>query len=293
MTARALRSVLFAPGSEPRKLARLATFDSDVIVVDLEDAVAESRKTAARGLTRETLLGLDTDALVAVRANGRTTGRLEDDIASVVVPRIDAIMVPKVEAPEDLTAADAAIAAAESEQRLEPGCVRMFALIESAVGLTRCEELLANAPPRLHTAVLGLGDLCADLGIELSPDRRELLYARSRIVAAARAAALPAPIDGPFFDLEDEAGLIDDTNASRRLGFQGRIAVHPAQVVHLNRGYATFDEGQVQRLRAIVEAFEAAEAGGSSSIRVDGEFVDYPIYRRAREQLVRQQQAFG
>src|SRR5690606_7383799 len=100
-------------GSEPRKLKRLPTFGSDAIVVDLEDAVAEDQKTAARALTREAVQSYDTDAAVVVRMNGITTGRMEEDIEATVVPGVDAVIVPKIESLEMLGEIDAALAAAE------------------------------------------------------------------------------------------------------------------------------------------------------------------------------------
>jgi citrate lyase subunit beta/citryl-CoA lyase len=282
-----LRSALFVPGSDENKLGKVTRFGADVIVVDLEDAVADEQKQAARGITRAALPALVGDAVVVVRVNGIETGLLADDVAAVVCPELDAIMVPKVEDAETLAHADAAITAAETACGLEPGTIRLLVLIETPLGLTRCEDILAGAPARVHTSVFGAGDFSVALGVDLTPDATEILYARSRLVAATRAAGLAAPVDGPWLALKDVDGLEADSRRSRQLGFQGRVTVYPPQVETVLRAYSAMGEDEVARARRIVEAFEEAEARGVASLRVDGTFVDYPIYRLARERLQR------
>jgi citrate lyase subunit beta / citryl-CoA lyase len=282
-----LRSLLFAPGSDERKLAKVGTFGADLVVIDLEDAVADEEKAGARVTTREAIPRFDEGTAVAVRVNGVTTGTMEDDIAAVVCPRLDAIMVPKVEDAETLARADAAMADAERAAGMDVGAVRLLVLIETPLGLTRCEDILARAPERTLTAVFGAGDFTTELGVDLTPHATEILFARSRLVVAARAAGLPAPIDGPWLHLQDTTGLEADCARSRGLGFQGRVTVYPPQVEPVQRAYSALGDEEVEKLRKVVAAFEEAEAQGVASIRVDGLFVDYPIYRLARERLVR------
>ncbi len=280
-----LRSLLFVPGSDTRKLAKVGTFGADVIVIDLEDAVADEEKTAARQTTRDAVPTYGGGQVVAVRVNSRPTGRMEDDIAAVVRPELDALMVPKIEDLETLPAVDAALTAAEEREGMTPGTVRVLALIETPRGLVECERILLDAPARTVTAVFGLGDFSTELGIDLTPEATELLYARSRIVVAARAAGLRRPVDGPFLRLKDEEGLLADSARSRGLGFQGRVTVYPPQVGAVHQAYSAMAEEDVARDRRVVEAFEEAISRGVASIRVDGRFVDYPIYDLARERL--------
>jgi citrate lyase subunit beta/citryl-CoA lyase len=282
-----LRSLLFVPGSDQRKLAKVGTFGSDAIVIDLEDAVADDQKLAARGTARAAVPTYGEGTVVVVRVNGVTTGALEDDVSAVVTPGLDAIMVPKVEDAETLAHLDAVVAAAERDAGLEVGKIRVIALIETPLGLVRCESILLGAPKRLHTAAFGGGDFTTELGVDLTPEATEVLYARSRLVVAVRAAGLANPIDGPWLALKDSAGLEADTLRSRGLGFQGRIAVYPPQVGIVQRAYSMLDEDVAAHQRRIVEAFEEAEGRGVASLRVDGTFVDYPIYRRARERILR------
>lgn len=282
---RPLRSLLFAPGSDNRKVSKVSSFYADAIVLDLEDAVAIEEKAAARTLVRDAIPTYKDDIIVSVRVNGPGSGLMEDDINGVVRPGLACIMVPKVESLDTLNHVDEIIAGQESYYGMKPGEVRILALIETAKGLVNSEDIAAGAPSRLLTIVFGLGDFSTDIGIDLTEDGSELLYARSRVVVAARAAGLQPPIDGPFLDLRNEEALVADCRRSRQLGFQGRVTVYPPQVEATQRCYSWFPEEEVQRARKVVEAFEASEQEGSASIRVDGQFVDYPIYYRAQEKL--------
>lgn len=280
-----LRALLFAPGNHPRKLTKVGTFGADAIVLDLEDAVADAEKDGARILVRDALGTYDEETVVIVRVNGPDTGRLDEDVRAVVSSGLDCIMVPKVERPDVLPEVDELVAALERERGIEQGTIRLLALIETAKGLVRCEEIAAQAPERLQTLIFGLGDFTVDLRIDITADATELLYARSRIAVAARAAGLPQPIDGPYLDLQNVDGLVSDTLRSRQLGFQGRIVIYPPHVEPTQRAYSHLDEDELEQARRVVAAFEAAEAEGSASIQVDGRFVDYPIYRRAATKL--------
>jgi citrate lyase subunit beta/citryl-CoA lyase len=288
-----LRTVLFAPGNEPSKLAKVASFGADVVVLDLEDAVAIAEKDAARGLVREALAALPAETSAIVRVNGPETGRLRDDIAAVVCPELACVMVPKVERPSTLVEVDRMLEDFERVGGLEPGSIGILPLVETAAGIVRCEEIAAAATDRLITLVFGLGDFTADVDIDVGPDWTELLYARSRVVVAARAAGLAPPIDGPYLALRDFDGLEADSRRSRRLGFQGRVVVYPPQVDPVRRAYSEVTSEEHSRARRVVEAFELAEAGGSASIQVDGGFVDYPIYRRAQRKRALHDDAAG
>ena len=254
-----MRTLLFVPGSDERKLAKVTSFGADVIVIDLE----------------------------TVRVNGIETGRMQDDIAAVVCPGLDAVLVPKVENVATLAEAERALAAAEREHGLAEGSVRILAIVETPLGIARCDEILIGAPKRTVTAIFGLGDFSVALGVDLTPEGTELAYARGRVIVATRAAGMVPPIDGPYLAVEDAEGLLEDCHRVRALGFQGRVAVYPPQVSVINRGFSDLADDEADRARRVVEAFEEAEARGVASLRVDGRFVDYPIYHLARRKLVR------
>jgi len=280
-----LRTLLFVPGSDRDKLNKVGRFGSDAVVIDLEDAVAEDRKTEAREFVREAVPSFGDGQVVMVRVNGHTGGRMGDDIAAVVVPGLNAVMVPKVEDARELAAADAALVEAEHAAGMPMGSVRLIPLIETPRGIARCEAIAEVAPQRTLTLAFGSGDFATALGVELSADGLALDYARGRLVVAARAAGLTRPIDGPYLDLRDLDGLKRDCERSRQLGYQGRVIVYPPQVPVAQRTYSAVSEAAVEHAQQVVEAFEAAEARGIVSINVDGRFVDYPIYRLAQERL--------
>jgi citrate lyase subunit beta/citryl-CoA lyase len=277
---RPLRSLLFTPGNHPRRLQRVADFGSDAIVLDLEDAVADDEKDAARTTTRAALTTYDGSQVVFVRVNGYGTGRLEGDLDAVVCDDLDGLVIPKVESADVLPEVDRLLTRVDPEGR-----IRLLGLIETARGLVAAEAICARAPARVVTVAFGLGDFSVDIGVDLTADAIELLYARSRIVVAARAGGLAAPIDGPWLRLQDNDGLVVDTLRSRQLGYQGRVVVYPPQVEPVQRAYADLPEEEAQLQRDIVEAFEQALADGLASIQVNGRFVDYPLYHRAKHKL--------
>jgi citrate lyase subunit beta/citryl-CoA lyase len=225
-----LRSLLFAPGNHPRRLQKVGSFGSDAIVLDLEDAVADSEQDSARELVRIALPSYGQTTMVTVCVNGQESGRMEDDLKAVVRPQLDCVMIPKLESRDTLPAVDTLTTELERERGIQERKVRILGLIETARGLTLCEEIAATGTPRLLTLVFGLADFSVDVGVDVTPAGTELLYARSRIVVAARAAGLAQPIDGPYLELQDATGLIADCGRSRCLGFQGRVVIYPPHV---------------------------------------------------------------
>ena len=282
---RTLHSLLFTPGNHPRRLEKVGTFGSDAIVLDLEDAVADAEKDAARTMVRDAVPTYDESTIVMVRVNSHETGRMEEDTIAVVCQDVDCLMVPKVEQPDSLPRMDALLYALERERGLDVGTIRLLPIIETARGLVRVDEIAAAAPERVLTLAFGLGDFSTDIQVDLTQDATELLYARQRIVVAARACGMRAPIDGPYLDIKNLDGLGEETQLSRQLGFEGRVVVYPLQVDVVQRVYSELSDADAERAAQVIEAFEAAEASGLASIQVDGQFVDYPIYDRARQKL--------
>jgi citrate lyase subunit beta/citryl-CoA lyase len=282
---RPLRSLLFAPGDDSRKLDKLSRFGSDVIVLDLEDAVAASRKDIAARTATAALPKYDKGTIRAIRVNGAETGRLEQDVEAVCSRDLECIIVPKVEHPETVSEVDVLLNRLERNLRVARGNVRVIASIETAAGLVRCDEIARAGAPRLLTLIFGFADFIADIGVELTADRTELLYARSRIVVAARAAGLRPAIDGAYIELQDLEGLVEDCIRSRQLGFQGRAVIYPPHVEHVQRVYSDLSMEEVEQARRVVDAFKRAETRGVASIQVDGRLVDYPIYYAAKRKL--------
>jgi len=270
--------LLFAPATHERRLARLPSCGADATVIDLEDAVADEEKVAARRLVPPAL-AQGSPSVRCVRVNGVDTGLMFDDLAAVVGPDLDAVVVPKVDSPDLLRVIDAQLGRQEAELGLARGTVGLFVLLETARGIQRAGEIALAAPHRVRQLVFGLGDFSADIGVEPSEQGLELLYARSALVVASRSAGLPAPLDGPYLRLHDLEGLSADTGRSKALGLRGRVVIHPEQVAPVHRAVSALSEAALGHAQRVVSEFERAEAAGIASITVDGEFVDYPIYR--------------
>lgn len=276
-----IRSLLFAPANEPRKVAKLAGAGADAVVLDLEDAVAREHKVAARAMARDALATI-TGPVRCIRVNAWGTGLTPGDVAAIASPDLDIIVLPKVESPRDLARLDAAIAAAM------PGVAgpRVLALIETCAGILAAAEI-ARASPRLAGLVFGAGDLGKDLAL---PTLRgdisgALAWGRAKLVYDARAAGLPGPIDGPCLMVRDQVAMEAEARAAAALGHRGKVCIHPDQVAVANRVFSP-DPDEVAFARRVIAAFAAAEGAGSASITVEGVFVDYPIVEKA-EAIVR------
>jgi citrate lyase subunit beta / citryl-CoA lyase len=279
-----IRSLLFAPANEARKVRHLVDSGADAVVLDLEDAVADSQKVAARAIARDALSGLR-GPLRCVRVNPLGTGLTEGDIAAVVCADLDALVLPKVEHRRDLEIADRLIRLAEAREGIALGSVVMLVLIETARGLTMSDRIARFTDRRIRI-VLGSGDLGTDLA---RPTIRgslveALAYGRGKLVYDARAAGLAGPIDGPCLYVRDIDALEVDCRAGAALGHTGKVCIHPAQVPVVNRVFSPSPE-ELDYAKQVIEAFETAETAGAAAIEVGGVFIDYPIVYKARRIL--------
>jgi citrate lyase subunit beta / citryl-CoA lyase len=287
-----MRTLLFAPADHARRVARLRELPADVSVLDLEDAVAESAKAGARSAAADAVATGRGLPRVAVRVNGIRTRHFAADVEATVRPGLELLVVPKVEEPDDLHAVDALLAPLEAERGLATP-VGVIALLETARGIANAERIAVEVPERFERFVFGSADYTTDVGVEPSPGEPELLYARSRVVNAAALAGRGAAIDGPFLGIGHQEELRADCERSRRLGFGGRVTIHPSQIEIVNAAYAILDPSAVARLTETVESYERAAEQGATSIRVGDTFVDPPIYAHARDALARHRDALA
>lgn len=281
------RSFLFVPASDPRKLAKALASGAEAVIVDLEDAVAASRKQEARTLLEQSFRSGAHDAgNIWVRVNGVTTPDWEEDLQCCHRIGIANIVLPKTEGEGDVHLVLAkwnewsSASAATRPLRLLP-------LIETALGVERAFEI-ASSDRAVARLALGAVDLSLDLGIPLSLEQDELLYVRSRIVIASRAARLPGPVDSVRLRIDDEEALVVEAMRAKAMGFSGKMAIHPKQIAGIHRVWE-YDPSVLAKDRKIVEAFERAEQDGVAAIAVDGEMVDYPVYRLSLQRLRGQQ----
>lgn len=284
-----LRTALFAPGSNARVMAKALESGADAVILDLEDSVAIAAKPEARKLVAAQIDAVAAGGKAApgifVRTNAPATGMLEADLAAVVRPGLNAIFLPKGETVEEVTACAALLDKFEATQGMKTGTVEICLMIESALGVHNCYDLI-KASPRVTATCIGSardGDLQTDLGCAWSIEGTELLYAKSKVLCDTRAAGA-YPLDGVFSDINDEAGLIQDSTLSARLGFLGRTPIHPKQIAPIRKAYAV-PESEVAWYTRVVSEFEAAEKTGVAAIAVEGKLIDYAMYARAKRVL--------
>jgi citrate lyase subunit beta/citryl-CoA lyase len=277
-----LRSFLFAPGNHARRVEKALSLEADAVILDLEDAVATAEKRATRDAVT-TALGRLRRALLYVRVNAVDTEFCYGDLAAVVRPGLDGVILPKVESAAGLATADWLVAQLEREQGLAPRAIDLVPIIETARGLNQIDAILA-AGTRVKRVAFGAGDFTLDVNMAWSRNEAELAYARAKIVTASRAAGIEAPFDTVWVDLADEDGLEASARTALGFGFQGKMCIHPNQIAIVNRVF-TPSEAEVAFAERVVAAFARAEAEGSAAIQLDGKFIDYPILCRAQRVL--------
>ncbi|MDR5672889.1 Beta-methylmalyl-CoA lyase, Citrate lyase beta subunit family [Halalkaliarchaeum sp. AArc-CO] len=278
------RSVLFSPGDRPDLMRKAPETGADTVVFDLEDAVVPDRKDEARTAVREILTdeAFDPDAEVCVRLTAaEPAADLDALLGDVDDPkrdrenheeglRLDALVVPKVDSKKT------------AMHRVELARARGFdvpvlALVETAAGVLAAEGI-ANVDG-IEALIFGAEDLAADVGATRTKAGQEVLYARQHVVLAASAGGIDA-IDTVYTDFEDEDGLREEVAFARQLGYDGKLAIHPAQVDVINGAY-TPDESELAWARRVLEARERADRDGRGVFEVDGEMIDRPLILRA------------
>jgi citrate lyase subunit beta/citryl-CoA lyase len=220
---------------------------------------------------------------VYVRVNGFWSHLTDDDLAAVVRPGLDGVVLAKANTPADVERADALLGKLERERGMEPGSVALMPLIETAEGVMNSYSV-CKASARNTGAIFGAEDYATDLGIARTETGDEVLWARTQVAVACHAARI-APIDTPDPDYTDQVHLEREMKAARGLGYQGKLVIHPTQVAIANRIFFP-SRRELEEARAVVEAFEREGlAKGLAAIPVEGKMIDTPIYWRAKRLL--------
>jgi citrate lyase beta subunit len=282
---RVRRVLLYMPGDAMKKIRKAATLGVDAIVMDLEDGVALNRKDVARTTILEALHSLPRDRTeTLVRVNPVGSGWTASDIFSTIAGKPDGYVLPKVSGAADLIYVDHLLTDLEAAHGFARGSISLQAIIESARGLMEAREIAASSH-RLTALQLGMEDLAADIGAKRSSAGEEVLYARSHLVTVATAHGLVA-IDGIFLALDDPEGCYREARHAADLGFQGKLAIHPAQVEPIVRAFTPDDE-QIRAARRIVDAAAQQQAEGYGAFALDGKMVDQPVVEAAKRLLAR------
>lgn len=278
------RSFLFAPGNHPRKVEKVFDCGADVVILDLEDAVANAEKLATRPVVVEALKRPRPNKGY-VRINAHHTAFCYGDLKEVVGPWLDGIVLPMVETPDQLQTVDWLIGNLEADAGMEHGSVDLIPIIETGKGIARLDAIAASgAGGRARRMAFGAGDYTNDMNIGWSVDEGELAQAREAMVLQSRANDLDPPLDTVWIYIKDLENLEKSAATARRMGFQGKMCIYPPQVDVVNNVFTPSDD-EVDFAKKVVAAFEEAEKQGSSSIQLDGYFIDYPIVYKAQRTL--------
>jgi citrate lyase subunit beta/citryl-CoA lyase len=277
-----IRSYLFAPGNHPRKVEKVFGAGADAVILDLEDAVAIAEKEATRAVV-VAAMRLPRQLRGYVRVNAADTRWCMADIDAVAGPWLDGIVLPKAESAEQVRHVGERISECERRVGMPLGTLELMPLVETALGVESAAAIAAGSP-RVARLAFGGGDYTHDLDLVWTDAEVELAYARARLAHASRIAGIEPPVDTVVLQVRDVEAFRRSAHHGRSMGFAGKLCIHPDQVQACNEVF-TPSRAEVERALAVVRAFEAAEAGGSASIQLDGQFIDYPVVDKARRVL--------
>jgi citrate lyase subunit beta/citryl-CoA lyase len=283
-----LRSMLFVPADSERKLTKALASTADALILDLEDAVAASRKTEARSSAAAFIVAQASTlaSKLFVRINPLDSGMAMEDLATVVVPGLAGIMLPKSNSAADVIRLGHCLDALEARAGIAPGSIVIVPVATETAAAMLNMQSFAGTVPRLAGMTWGAEDLSAAIGAISNREEEGSLsplysLANSLCLCAAAATGVAA-IDTLYADFRDSAGLAASCRVSRRRGFRGRIAIHPDQVATINEAFSP-SEAELSHARRIVEAFAAQPDVGTLSL--DGVMLDKPHLTQALRTL--------
>jgi citrate lyase subunit beta/citryl-CoA lyase len=277
------RTMLYVPGNNPGMIKDAGIYNADCIMFDLEDSVPVTEKDSARFLVYEMLQAIDYPRKeLIVRVNALDTRMGIDDLEAMVRTGKVAIRLPKTECAQDVIFCEQQIERIENENGIPVGSTRMMAALESARGVLNAKEI-ALASKRLIGIAIGAEDYVTDLKTNRSLEGIELLFGRSMVLLAARAAGIDA-IDTVYSDVNNEEGFRKEVSLIKQLGFDGKSVINPRQIKPVHEIY-TPSEKEIEKSLAIMDAIEEAHRKGSGVIALNGKMIDKPIVARAQHVL--------
>ena len=277
------RSMLFLPGNNPNMLINGNCLGADAVIFDLEDAVSPDEKDAARILVRNTMRYMDFRGCeIIVRINSIDTPYWKKDIDAILPHQPGLILLPKTGSAADVLEADAYLSRVEEALGLEKDSVGLMPLIETALGVENAFAI-ASATKRVKALFLGAEDLTADLQCKRTKEGREIEYARTRLVMAARAAGVEV-YDTPFTDVNDDEGIEMDAALAKSLGFSGKASISPRHVEVINRVFSP-TLAEIDYAYEVMAAITLAKQQGKGAIALRGKMIDAPIVMRAQRTI--------
>jgi len=285
---RARRALLYMPGDDRHKIEKALTLSVDSICMDMEDGVAPNRKAEARRTIAAALRELDfgrSEKLARLNAVG--SGLETEDLQAVLPFRPDGVVIPKIEALEQIQWASEKIETAELSHGWPMHSIRLLVGVESPRAILNLKEIASH--PRLDALIFGGEDYAASIGATRTPGAQELFYARSAVITACAAYGLQA-IDMVSVDFKDLEALRSEARFGAQLGYSGKQVIHPNQVTLVQEAF-TPDDLAIVSARALVEAFRAQQASGSGVFAMDGRMIDLPLVKAAEGVLARAEAA--
>ena len=277
------RSMLFLPGNTPNMLINGNCLGADAVIFDLEDAVSPAEKDAARILVRNTMRYMDFRGCeIIVRINSIDTAFWKQDLDWILPEKPDLILLPKTGCAQDALQADEYITQLEEKLGFEKNTVGLMPLIETAMGVENAFSI-ASSTKRVKALFLGAEDLTADLQCKRTKEGREIEYARTRLVVAARAAGVDV-YDTPFTDVNDDEGIVTDANLAKALGFTGKASISPRHVEVINSVFSPTQK-EVDYAYEVMAAIALAKEQGKGAIALHGKMIDAPIVARAERTI--------
>jgi len=276
------RSMLYVPAISDKMIRKAAGLDADAVIIDLEDAVSQEKKEEARKIISELLKEVDFKGKeVVVRINSIPSGIWRDDLNAVISDKLNAILLPKVEHPEDVKMVEGEINKLKMSREIKSD-ISIMCMMETPLCILNAKEI-AGSSPLLKALLFGAADYTKETRGIISTSRIELLYPMSVILLSARAFGLDA-IDAPFFNIKDQKGLEEHCLQAKNLGFDGKQAIHPGQLETINRTFSP-SEKEIEWAKRVIEVFSKAVSEGKGVCTLDGELVEVLHYRRAKRIL--------
>lgn len=275
--ARLLRSLLFVPGNNSRFLEKAKSLQADIVCFDLEDSVPLVEKKSARNLIKNALKSRsEYHSEIYVRTNSPVSGLIPDDLLDIIQKGVDGIVIPKVNTVNEIKKIEKIMLGLEKKRKLKP--IEIIASIESTEGVVNA-YLIASCSKRISALVFGVFDLLNDLGVEYTKKPEGAAYSRAKIPVDARAAGKYA-IDAIWQDLDDVAGLEQDSLVAKNLGYVGKSIIHPNQVDTVHKVFYP-TSAEIEWAKKVVSAYDMAKKSKKGATTVDGKMIDEVHYKRA------------
>lgn len=275
--ARLLRSLLFVPGNNSRFLEKAKSLQADIVCFDLEDSVPLVEKKSARNLIKNALKSRsEYHSEIYVRTNSPVSGLIPDDLLDIIQKGVDGIVIPKVNTVNEIKKIEKIMLGLEKKRKLKP--IEIIASIESTEGVVNA-YLIASCSKRISALVFGVFDLLNDLGVEYTKKPEGAAYSRAKIPVDARAAGKYA-IDAIWQDLDDVAGLEQDSLVAKNLGYVGKSIIHPNQVDVVHKVFYP-TSAEIEWAKKVVSAYDMAKKSKKGATTVDGKMIDEVHYKRA------------